>query len=151
MQNKFYFRFEFSRRNAGQLPVNFRLNRFGNILPYDRHRVTLDDDDGDDCCGGDSGDFYVNASHVAGYDDSSFKGANYCLEGCENLAPVFPFIRAGFSKIRLIFVVHLQGGGGRNFIAAQGPLAWTVDDFWRMVCHHRVETIVMLTECDKGE
>ena len=39
---------------------------------------------------------------------------------------------------------------GRAFIAAQGPLAGTVDDFWRMVCHHRVETILALTECDRG-
>ena len=54
-------------RKVGQLPSNFRLNRFGNILPYDKHRVTLggEDDDG--------GDFYVNASHVGGYGDPPSK------------------------------------------------------------------------------
>ena len=81
------------------------MNRFGNILPYDKHRVTLD---------GGGGDFYINASHVAAIGNSG------------------------------------KEEEGRRFIAAQGPLAWTVDDFWRMICHHRVETILMLTECDRG-
>lgn len=40
-----------------------------------------------------------------------------------------------------------QGYGGRPrvFIATQGPLSNTVDDFWRLVWHETVPIIVMVT------
>lgn len=37
------------------------------------------------------------------------------------------------------------------FIATQGPLAHTVEDFWRMVWEWRCHTIVMLTEVQERE
>ncbi|XP_073327843.1 uncharacterized protein [Pagrus major] len=37
----------------------------------------------------------------------------------------------------------------KEFIAAQGPLPTTVDEFWRMVWEKNVQTLVMLTRCNE--
>ncbi|WAR09487.1 PTPRB-like protein, partial [Mya arenaria] len=38
----------------------------------------------------------------------------------------------------------------REYIATQGPLPGTIDDFWRMVWEQNVMMIVMLTQCKEG-
>ncbi|ESO85747.1 hypothetical protein LOTGIDRAFT_130294, partial [Lottia gigantea] len=47
---------------------------------------------------------------------------------------------------------YLPGyNGKREYIAAQGPLPSTTDDFWRMLWENQVSVVVMLTQCmEKG-
>lgn len=46
----------------------------------------------------------------------------------------------------------LQGYRQKDyFMATQGPLAHTVEDFWRMVWEWKSHTIVMLTEVQERE
>ena len=48
-------------------------------------------------------------------------------------------------------MIHLQGYHKRRaFIATQGPLPDTSDDFWRMVWEQKCATIVMLTQEREG-
>jgi hypothetical protein len=47
---------------------------------------------------------------------------------------------------------HLKGYRQKDyFIATQGPLAHTVEDFWRMVWEWKCHTVVMLTEVQERE
>ena len=42
----------------------------------------------------------------------------------------------------------LQGYNSKEeFIAAQGPLPTTVQDFWRMIWEKNIYAVVMLTKC----
>ncbi len=44
--------------------------------------------------------------------------------------------------------VHVQGyNRSQCYIAAQGPLPNTLNDFWRMVWERKLNNIVMLTKC----
>ncbi|KAL0616866.1 Receptor-type tyrosine-protein phosphatase epsilon [Plecturocebus cupreus] len=63
------------------------------------------------------------------------------------------YINASFIDVRtLAWVVFTQGYRQKDyFIATQGPLAHTVEDFWRMIWEWKSHTIVMLTEVQERE
>ena len=67
---------------------------------------------------------------------------------------VFYFIlnSLGHIKVRkvhiLISTTASQGyNSNREYIATQGPLPTTTNDFWRMIWEQRVKRIVMVTNC----
>lgn len=46
---------------------------------------------------------------------------------------------------------YIRGAGGsRAYIASQGPLQHTLDDFWRMVVQTEVQVIVMASNETEG-
>nr|CDS29024.1 receptor type tyrosine protein phosphatase [Hymenolepis microstoma] len=48
--------------------------------------------------------------------------------------------------------IHGYQGRPRAFIATQGPMSHTINDFWRMVWHYRAPAIVMLTKiCEQDK
>nr|XP_039255677.1 receptor-type tyrosine-protein phosphatase epsilon-like [Styela clava] len=60
---------------------------------------------------------------------------------------------SGNGDVSYINACYIQGfNEPRKFIATQGPLPNTVDDFWRMIVEQRCNVIVMLTKCfEKGK
>lgn len=51
-----------------------------------------------------------------------------------------------------VFTLCFQGNNfRREYIATQGPLPGTKDDFWKMVWEQNVHNVVMVTQCvEKG-
>lgn len=61
-------------------------------------------------------------------------------------------VEPGKGSQTLISVPPLKGYRQKDyFIATQGPLAHTVEDFWRMVWEWKCHTVVMLTEVQERE
>jgi receptor-type tyrosine-protein phosphatase C len=105
-----------------------RCSRYVNVLPYDYNRVKIFGEKGHD---------YINASTVqvtvrpaAARPRPSFKCGPFA---CLSHEPV----------------AALQNGTGETapwrYIAAQGPLASTIDDFWHMVVQNKCTVLIMLT------
>lgn len=54
-------------------------------------------------------------------------------------------------SIYYLFFINYQGYlKGKAFIATQGPLPDTTDDFWRMVWEHKCASIIMLANEREG-
>ena len=96
-------------------------NRYANILPFDHTRVKLLPDEDDEASD------YINANYM----------------------PVAHHITSGHSLRVVCNALYLcfQGyNSQREFIASQGPLPGTIDDFWRMVWEQNVHVVVMVTQ-----
>ncbi|XP_067128228.1 tyrosine-protein phosphatase non-receptor type 5-like isoform X2 [Centruroides vittatus] len=82
-----------------EIPGSGTKNRYKTIMPNEKSRVLLSEDDGDPLSS------YINANYIRGYD-----------------------------------------GEPKTYIATQGPMAHTVDDFWLMIWKEKVPIIVMITK-----
>jgi len=103
----------------GEMEVNRKKNRYKDILPFDDSRVTLSEYPG--------------------------KEKNWPLRSLS-----LTFFLAGVPGSDYINANYVKGASGSNaYIASQGPLPHTVNDFWRMVVETEVQVIVMA--CNETE
>lgn len=123
------------------LPSNRGKNRYSNVLPPERTRVTLlpqkipkapREEGGAAADGGvssssseeeEEGDDYINANLVTGLDLLETDQADSDASDDASHRWELP-----------------------QYIATQGPLEWTVGDFWRMVWERDVSVVIMLTK-----
>uniref|UniRef100_A0AAZ1XKE4 protein-tyrosine-phosphatase n=1 Tax=Oreochromis aureus TaxID=47969 RepID=A0AAZ1XKE4_OREAU len=69
---------------------------------------------------------------------------------CDDSSRVKLSILHGSPSDDYINANYMPGYNSRKeFIAAQGPLPTTVNDFWRMIWEKNVQTLVMLTRCNE--
>lgn len=154
-----------SRFISANLPCNKFKNRLVNIMPYESTRVCLQP------IRGVEGSDYINASFIDGYrwvitcsdadcqsDDQytyifirllktawhSSKTATslryFILINNRNNGCVLMYVHADYISS---FLTHRQQ---KAYIATQGPLAETTEDFWRMLWEHNSTIVVMLTK-----
>eukprot|EP00117_Sycon_ciliatum_P020564 scpid31244/ scgid18280/ Tyrosine-protein phosphatase non-receptor type 4; Testis-enriched protein tyrosine phosphatase len=86
--------------------------------------------------------------------DDAFIPENFCRNRYRDIAPYNNSrvrIRAqGRDYINASYVKTKVGSGTLNYIAAQGPLPHTLDDFWEMIWEQKNQLIVMVTAEEEG-
>ncbi|KAL0902726.1 hypothetical protein ABMA27_000535 [Loxostege sticticalis] len=152
--------------NEGLRPENVLKNRYRNILPYDQTRVVLRDS-------GKESD-YINASYIRAsrFSDSSssVQSSNESLHSVQSLIlrseikKPTPLVSKSLSddalrEVKMSIKLDKLNGNftgdvvkDKVYIAAQGCLPHTKDDFWRMIWQEDVRIIAMITnETENGK
>ncbi|XP_028172137.1 tyrosine-protein phosphatase corkscrew-like [Ostrinia furnacalis] len=152
--------------HEGLRPENALKNRYRNILPYDQTRVVLRDSDKESD--------YINANFIRASrisdSSSSVQSSNESLHSVQSLIlrsetkKPTPLVSKSLSDDALrevkmgIKMDKLNGNftgdivKDKVYIAAQGCLPNTKDDFWRMIWQEDVRIIAMITnEMEKGK
>ncbi len=115
-----------SRFISANLPCNKFKNRLVNIMPYESTRVCLQP------IRGVEGSDYINGSFIDGYRWAEEPGSvRLCV-----------FVSVKVNTCPLSLYIRQQ----KAYIATQGPLAETTEDFWRMLWEHNSTIVVMLTK-----
>ncbi|KAF3706122.1 Receptor-type tyrosine-protein phosphatase zeta [Channa argus] len=135
-------------------PDNKTKNRYSNILAYDHSRVRLSPQAHKD---GKMSD-YINANYVdcrdplAGPHTGWSTGSDQMNRSFGNDQKVRFSASAAFFFAKLVAVMFLQGfKKTRSYIAAQGPLRSSTEDFWRMIWEQNVGVVIMITNLvEKG-
>ncbi|MGH0133651.1 UNVERIFIED_CONTAM: hypothetical protein FKN15_073418, partial [Acipenser sinensis] len=142
-------------KNAALAPDNKAKNRYNNVLPYDSSRVKLSIQNS-------ASDDYINANYMPDLRPTGINQTKNAALAPDNKAKnrynnVLPY---DSSRVKLsiqnsasddyINANYMPGyDSKKQFIAAQGPLPGTVNDFWRMIWEQNVYTLVMLTRCNE--
>ncbi|KAG9351145.1 hypothetical protein JZ751_025035 [Albula glossodonta] len=107
--------------NTGSNEENKKRNRYSSVIPYDYNRVLVKLEEDN------SRDSDLDEDEEYSSDEDDEDSTKY------------------------INATYIDGyWGPRNLIAAQGPLADTIADFWNMIFQKKAKAIIMLTECMEG-
>ncbi|XP_022124012.2 tyrosine-protein phosphatase corkscrew [Pieris rapae] len=155
--------------NEGMKDENIKKNRYRNILPYDQTRVVLRKR-----IGRSMNTDYINANYIRpsrlGSYSNSVQSSNESLDSVHSLIlrsepkEMVPLITKSLSEDtlrevkRCIKLDKFNGNLYRNlvndkiYIATQGCLSNTIDDFWQMIWQDNVRVIAMITkEVENGK
>ncbi|XP_045458272.1 tyrosine-protein phosphatase corkscrew-like [Melitaea cinxia] len=153
--------------NEGKKLENLDKNRYRNIFPYDQTRVILRKSN-------EHQSDYINANYIRspqmGDSSSSVQSSNESLNSVNSLIlrsdtkKTMPLVTKSLSDDalrevkRCIKMDKINGNLRKNllrdklYIATQGCLPNTINDFWRMVWQEDVRVIAMITnEVEKGK
>lgn len=131
-----------SRFVSASLPCNKFKNRLVNIMPYESTRVCLQP------IRGVEGSDYVNGSFIDGYRYIVISFLYLLVKTIKQTTNTSTLVRklVKFSVFETLISFSSLSRQQRAYIATQGPLAETVEDYWRMLWEHNSTIVVMLTK-----